>query len=120
MACYVWVLLDDKFPIEPPYPPCNACGSTMPIPVDWNEMDYGCPNCGDGGLTKEDMLVIEYDNILYTSIDWEKEAFEHYNPDICSRCAGRYKASDDGLYSGLCRKCADADALEYAYRDEVG
>lgn len=120
MACYFWVLLDDKFSIEPPYPPCEACGSTMPNPVDWNEMDQGCPNCGAGGLTEADLLAIQYEDELYRSVDWEKEEYEHYNPDICFRCKGRYNAVEWGLYSGLCQKCVDADALKDAYSDEIG
>ena len=121
MACYFWILLDDKFPLQPPGPPCESCGSIIPEPFGWN-MDMGCPNCHAGALTEADILAIQYEQEIYDSIspkDWEDAEVAHYFPDICSKCNGRYNASNHGLYSGLCQKCEDADLLEQSYRADA-
>lgn len=118
MACYFRILLDGT-----EYTPCDECGFFFDLDSNWDR-DYGCPNCGGGGLTEADILAIKYEQELYDSVDWKNGDIETHYPDTCYRCKGRYNASNDGLYHGLCQKCEDADALkdaycDNAYRDEI-
>ena len=87
MACYFRFLLDIDAPLTPPGCGCPNCGFYGPTPGGWLSWLDGCPGCGYGAASKEEIETVYYESQM---------------TNFCFRCSTFYGGED-------CPKCYAGD-----------
>lgn len=83
MACYFRFLLDVDAPLAPPGYGCPSCGFYGPTPGGWIDALDGCPGCGYGAASKEE-IKIAYHESQMTNFCFHCST--SYGGEYCPKC----------------------------------
>ena len=96
MACYFRFLLDINSPLVPPGCGCSNCGFYGPTPGGWIYPLDGCPGCGYGAASKEEVEAAYYESQMTNFCFYCSTS---YGGEYCPKCYA--DNVQRGLESGL-------------------